>query len=296
MRRYLTGVLALCVIGTQAQAALFIRAGGQAVYDSTSNVTWIANANLAAPNNFGVPGIISTGPGAGQMNWNTAQAWIAAMNTASYLGVNNWRLPATVQPDFSCNTLIAPGQYGGFNCALSEMARMFYLDGISASAPGLFNNLQPGIYWSGTEYATDATSAWIFYFSDGDQSLSPKSNCCLFAWPVTPGDPLGTDFDGDGIADSIDNCKLVPNADQRDTNGDGYGNICDPDFNGDGVVNINDLNRLKARLNIVPVVDVDTDLDGNGAVNINDLNRLKSFLGKPPGPSGLHPNCPPTCP
>jgi hypothetical protein len=106
----------------------------------------------------------------------------------------------------------------------------------------------------------------------------------------------GTDTDGDGIPDNLDNCKLVANANQRDTNGDGYGNICDPDFNGDGTVNINDFNRLKARLNIVPVVDVDTDLDGNGAVNINDFNRLKSFLGKPPGPSGLHPNCPPTCP
>lgn len=104
------------------------------------------------------------------------------------------------------------------------------------------------------------------------------------------------DTDGDGIADNVDNCTLVANANQRDTNGDGYGNICDPDFNGDGTVNINDFNRLKARLNITPVVDVDTDLDGNGAVNVNDLNRLKTFLGKPPGPSGLHPNCPPTCP
>jgi hypothetical protein len=97
------------------------------------------------------------------------------------------------------------------------------------------------------------------------------------------------DSDGDGVIDALDNCSSVPNANQRDTNGDGYGNICDPDFNGDGVVNINDFNRLKARLNITPVVDVDTDLDGNGAVNINDFNRLKSFLGKPPGPSGLHP-------
>lgn len=92
------------------------------------------------------------------------------------------------------------------------------------------------------------------------------------------------DADGDGIPDSIDNCRLVPNANQRDTNGDGFGNICDPDFNGDGIVNINDFNRLKARLGISPVVDVDTDLDGNGAVNVNDLNRLKSYLGLPPGP------------
>jgi hypothetical protein len=49
---------------------------------------------------------------------------------------------------------------------------------------------------------------------------------------------------------------------------DGDGNMCDPDF----------------------------DNNGNGAVNINDLNRLKSYLGTPPGPSALYPNCPPTCP
>jgi hypothetical protein len=97
------------------------------------------------------------------------------------------------------------------------------------------------------------------------------------------------DSDSDTIKDNADNCLNVSNLNQRDTNADGYGNICDPDFNGDLTVNINDFNRLKARLNITPVVDVDTDLDGNGAVNINDFNRLKSFLGKPPGPSGLKP-------
>jgi hypothetical protein len=105
-----------------------------------------------------------------------------------------------------------------------------------------------------------------------------------------------TDTDGDGIADNLDNCTLVPNASQLDTDGDGYGNVCDADFNNDGVVNINDFNRLKSRLGITPVTDPVVDLDGNGAVNINDLNRLKSYLGNPPGPSGLHPNCPPTCP
>jgi hypothetical protein len=37
----------------------------------------------------------------------------------------------------------------------------------------------------------------------------------------------GADIDGDGIADSIDNCPHAANADQADGDGDGVGNICD---------------------------------------------------------------------
>lgn len=96
------------------------------------------------------------------------------------------------------------------------------------------------------------------------------------------------DSDGDGIPDVRDNCSDVSNSSQLDSDGDDYGNACDADFDNNGVININDFNRLKASLNVLPVVDVATDLDGNGAVNVNDLNRLKSYLGKPPGPSGFH--------
>lgn len=37
-----------------------------------------------------------------------------------------------------------------------------------------------------------------------------------------------TDSDGDSIIDSADNCAAVPNLDQRDTDGDGAGDPCDP--------------------------------------------------------------------
>jgi len=37
------------------------------------------------------------------------------------------------------------------------------------------------------------------------------------------------DSDGDGVPDGDDNCPEVPNPDQRDTDGDGVGDECDPD-------------------------------------------------------------------
>ncbi len=45
--------------------------------------------------------------------------------------------------------------------------------------------------------------------------------------PTTPLDAAPPDFDGDGVADAIDNCPSVPNADQADADGDGLGDVCD---------------------------------------------------------------------
>ena len=46
--------------------------------------------------------------------------------------------------------------------------------------------------------------------------------------------PPDDDIDGDGIADSTDNCVNVANPQQADADGDGIGNACDdPDINTD---------------------------------------------------------------
>ncbi|MEZ5565193.1 MAG: hypothetical protein R3F24_06580 [Gammaproteobacteria bacterium] len=95
------------------------------------------------------------------------------------------------------------------------------------------------------------------------------------------------DTDGDGIADPADNCTLVANANQRDTNGDGYGNICDADFNGNGIVDSQDGALLKSRFGSGTFPD--QDLNGNGLVDSQDGAILKARFGQPPGPSGLHP-------
>jgi len=92
------------------------------------------------------------------------------------------------------------------------------------------------------------------------------------------------DTDNDGIADYKDNCTLVSNPNQRNTDNDLFGNFCDPDFNQNNVVDPLDLNNLKSKL-MRP--SPDHDLNGNGIVDPIDLNILKSYLGRAPGPSGL---------
>jgi len=99
---------------------------------------------------------------------------------------------------------------------------------------------------------------------------------------------LGIDTDGDTIPDYRDNCTLAANANQRDTNGDGYGNLCDADFNGSGTVNTLDLNILKAAYGTAvgnPLYNPDVDLNGDNKVNTLDLSRFKQLYGKPIGPS-----------
>lgn len=93
------------------------------------------------------------------------------------------------------------------------------------------------------------------------------------------------DSDADGVIDGFDNCTLVANADQRDTNADGYGNRCDPDLDDDGAVGFADLALLKERF--FGVGDEDSDLDGDGVTGFGDLGIMKAMFFAPPGPAAL---------
>ena len=94
------------------------------------------------------------------------------------------------------------------------------------------------------------------------------------------------DTDGDGIPDSRDNCVAVKNADQRDSDGDGYGDACDADANNDGIVNSLDLALVRSSFGFRGASRA--DLNGDGVVNALDLAKVRQQFGTRPGPSAWH--------
>lgn len=94
------------------------------------------------------------------------------------------------------------------------------------------------------------------------------------------------DTDGDGIFDGLDNCTLIANPEQIDTNGDGFGNRCDPDLDNNGVVSFRDVGFMRRGFF---TNNPDADLNGDGVVDFADQNILGQFFGQPPGPSALVP-------
>jgi len=83
------------------------------------------------------------------------------------------------------------------------------------------------------------------------------------------------DSDGDGVLDFEDNCIYIPNPNQEDADGDGEGDVCE-DADNDGIIDskdncINTANIDQSDLDGDGIGDVcDDDRDGDGIVNTED--------------------------
>ena len=100
------------------------------------------------------------------------------------------------------------------------------------------------------------------------------------------------DTDHDGVADIRDNCTLVSNGSQLDTDGDGYGNLCDADINNSGTVTSADFGLMRSVLGQASgssATAAASDMNGSGTVTSADFGLLRARLGTTPGPSGLRP-------
>lgn len=103
--------------------------------------------------------------------------------------------------------------------------------------------------------------------------------------PVT--ENPATDADEDGVLDSIDNCIDFFNPEQVDSDGDGFGNICDCDFSQRGVVSQADIDELFYILNGQLSFSEEYDLNGNGEVDSAEIGLCQFFLGSAPGRSAV---------
>ena len=187
---------------SSVDAALVSRLGGQAVYDTDRNITWLANANAAAGSQYD-DGLDNND---GKMSWDNAVAWAGSLTVG---GFSDWRLPRTLLNDPSC-----PNPSNGIGqCSGNEMGHLFFSElsgangdssqqgsGVLTSGDpdlALFTNIQSqfgsgGIYWS-EEYNLNSNLAWVVSFSSGIQDFTRKDVFGgHFAWAVRDGDVLST--------------------------------------------------------------------------------------------------------
>lgn len=79
------------------------------------------------------------------------------------------------------------------------------------------------------------------------------------------------DSDEDGILDNNDNCPLLANANQLDTNSDGQGDVCDDDDDGDGIPDATD--------NCLLISNPDqNDADGDGTGDACDEQTCRNGI------------------
>lgn len=84
------------------------------------------------------------------------------------------------------------------------------------------------------------------------------------------------DDDSDGIPDEDDNCPHTTNPDQADSDGDGQGNVCDPDDDNDGWDDEKEFNEGTSPTN--------PDTDGDGSSDPNDdypLDPTRQIISVP---------------
>jgi hypothetical protein len=94
----------------------------------------------------------------------------------------------------------------------------------------------------------------------------------------------GPDYDGDGVEDQFDNCSEHANPAQDDTDADGCGNLCDPDYDNSGTVGFGDWGQFVAAWGTNDEEKVHTEPVPGGIVGYRDHGFFVGWAFGAPGP------------
>jgi hypothetical protein len=204
------------VLGLSVQSHATLTTIGTASYDSNSDGT-PESYNLIYDNDSPFGSIVWLDYTKSWSTWGNQVSWASGLNTSGVLTYNlnpgvtmnwtgNWRLPSTVDGtyDYGPDWGYDGTTHVGFNITTSEMGHLYYTElgnkgeyAIDGTRPqpgwGLnstddFQNLQPDMYWSGTESSDIPGGAWVFYYHNGIQDVFPKGDLPFYALAVHPAD------------------------------------------------------------------------------------------------------------
>ncbi|MFK8030616.1 MAG: dockerin type I domain-containing protein [Gammaproteobacteria bacterium] len=149
-----------------------------------------------------------------------------------------------------------------------------------------------GIPWDVNDGGGGAASSASYAIESSITQPSALGESNSASFTLKGGFFAAPDSDTDSVRDFMDNCTFDLNATQYDSNGDGYGNLCDPDLDNNGAVNFIDYAMLTSAFLTTPASanwNPDADLTGDNIVNFVDIALFQFFFLQPPGPSGLAP-------
>lgn len=162
-----------------------------AYYDTTLNITWLADSNVAA-----TQGYRGEGGYPYRFGVSNESTFIASLDV---YGVTGWRLPKVFDDSYapsSCGSSIGPGRHCTFQAdpARSEFASLFFntLGNTvgSWSNTGNFLNVENNAaYYFGGFYTgpLDGQYSSVMSFNGGRQTISVESYS-LYGWAVRDGD------------------------------------------------------------------------------------------------------------
>lgn len=156
----------IIMVYTGSASAALVDNGNGTVTDTEKNLMWLQDANYVGA----------------RLTWDDAMTW--AENLV-YAGYDNWRLPSTLVPDYSCSD--DPIESLGY-CLGSELGNLYNVEGVSPWSQTPFHNIQDATYWSSTPSSPSGAYHVSFGlggspWGGGWQTTRPQSNPA-YAWAV----------------------------------------------------------------------------------------------------------------